>query len=378
MNTKGNTQHFGFGRRRAYPTIHPMRSTWHLIMVVSLVVLLTAPGGCSAGPAPTQLTVVQWNLENVFDTSDDPRNEKDDEFTPYSWRRWTESLYRLKLQHLAAILGARDADICCLQEVENRRVVNDLVGVIRTETGRHFEYIVHRDSTDHRGIDVALLATVKPHRVRWMRPIDGQRDTLVVQFRPGGVPLTVIVNHWKSRWGGAAETAPLRMRQALAVRRRVDAILEEEPDAAVLVAGDFNDDVDDASLVEGLRATINRKVVVDAEDGRFLYNLHGELPEGERGTFYYRRRDVWNSFDSMSVSRSMLPDSDGAGGAAWQVVPDTYGVVRLPQLLTEAATPKSFRRFKNKETDRWEYRKGYSDHLPVRMTLRRRDVPETP
>jgi endonuclease/exonuclease/phosphatase family metal-dependent hydrolase len=317
---------------------------------------------------PDRLTIVQWNLENVFDAVDDPANPMDDEFTESSWRRWTDDLYRLKLRHLAEAIDELDGDICCLQELESRSVVDDLVATIRTEHGRHYEYIVHRESTDHRGIDLAVLSNVKPASIHWLTPVAEQRDILVTRFEPGGRALTIVVNHWKSRWGGVEATAPLRMKQAKAVRREIDAVFDEDPKAAVLVVGDFNDNFDEASLVEGLKSTPVLAAVNADRKGRFLYNLHGSLPSVQRGTFYYRRGKTWNSFDTMSVSRSMLSGSTGDG---WRVAKGAYEVARLPKLVTEAGTPKSFRRFKNKATGKWAYQEGYSDHFPVRVTLER-------
>lgn len=331
-----------------------------------LCLIVTASSVISAGPE--RLTIVQWNLENVFDSVDDPANSMDDEFTESSWRRWTDNLYRLKLRHLAEAIAELDGDICCLQELESRSVVDDLVGTIRTEHDKHYEYIVHRESTDHRGIDLAVLSKVRPVSIHWLTPVAEQRDILVTRFEPGGQALTIVVNHWKSRWGGAEATAPLRMKQAKAVRREIDAVFDEDPGVAVLVVGDFNDNVDDPSLVDGLKSTPLLAAVHADKEGRVLYNLHGSLPSVQRGTFYYRRGKIWNSFDTMSVSRSMLKRSTGGG---WRIVKGSYDVVRLPKLVTEAGTPKSFRRFKNKETGKWAYREGYSDHFPVRVTLER-------
>jgi len=313
------------------------------------------------------LAVVQWNLENLFDADDDPENEGDDEFTPHSWRHWTEDLYRIKLNHVAGVLAEADGDILCLQEVENRRVVDDLAGVLRTEFGRHYEYILHREGSDHRGIDVAVLTKVKPLAVRWLRPVERQRDIMIVEFAPSASRFTIFINHWKSRWGGVERTAPLRMRQARAVRDEVNQIQKDDPDARILLVGDFNDNVDESSLSNGLESTSAITDVLGDNSGATLYNLHGELPEHLRGTFYYRRKGIWNSFDSMSISRSMLWMRRQK--KCWHIKQDTYRVIRLPRHVGETGNPIAFRRYKNKLTDQWEYTKGYSDHFPVRVEL---------
>ena len=104
----------------------------------------------------------------------------------------------------------------------------------------------------------------------------------------------------------------------------------------------------------------------DASGQTFL-NLHAMLPADERGTFYYRREDVWNSFDSMAVSRSMVDDAASKG--AWAVVPDSYEIFKLPQMVDPKGAPRAFRRYKNRSTGEWYTQHGYSDHFPVRVKL---------
>lgn len=316
---------------------------------------------------PSSLSLVQWNLENLFDTEDDPDNEEDDEFTPHAWRKWTEDLYELKLNHLAGVIAEADGDILCLQEVENRRVLDDLAGVLRTEFGRHYEYVLHREGSDHRGIDVAILTSIKPLSVRWLYPVREQRDIMVAEFQPSESKVTVFVNHWKSRWGGEKKSAPLRMMQAKAVRKEIDGILKDDPDASVILVGDFNDNIDQASLSEGLKSTSALSDVLGDNTGTSFYNLHGELPKHLWGTFYYRRKEVWNSFDSMSISRGMLWMRPGS--KQWRVKPGSYRVVRLARHMGEIGNPIAFRRYKNKLTGEWEYVRGYSDHFPVKVEL---------
>ncbi len=324
-------------------------------------------GYARAARNPSSLVVVQWNLENLFDTEDDPDNEEDDDFTPHAWRQWTDELYELKLQHLAGVIAEADGDILCLQEVENRHVIDDLAGVLRTEFGRHYEHVLHREGTDHRGIDVAILASVKALSLKWLCPVKEQRDIMVAEFAPSGSKFTIFVNHWKSRWGGEEKSAPLRMRQAKAVRKEIDRIQKDDPDASIILVGDFNDNVDQASLSDGLKSTSVRSDVLGDKTGVRFYNLHGELPRHLWGTFYYRKKDVWNSFDSMIVSRGMLWMRPGR--KQWRVRPGTYNVIRLPRHMGETGNPIAFRRYKNKLTDKWEYTRGYSDHFPVRVEL---------
>jgi len=141
-----------------------------------------------------RIVVVQWNVENLFDTVDDPAIELDDEFTPAGWRRWTDSRLDSKLANLARVLLLLDGDIVCLQEVENRAVLDDLNAALGRE--RSYPHVIHRDGSDHRGMDVAVLSRFEPVDARWHSPVKGQRDILAVELRPRGQPLTLVVCHW--------------------------------------------------------------------------------------------------------------------------------------------------------------------------------------
>jgi hypothetical protein len=178
--------------------------------------------------------------------------------------------------------------------------------------------------------------------------------------------LTIFVNHWKSRWGGVRKTAPLRIEQAKTLRGAIDRLLSADPDAAVMAIGDFNTDFDGEPLVKHAGVSHEPVSTSGAPDTVKMFNLHAELSSGERGTFYYRRGDTWNSFDCMAVSRGMLAAD---GSACWMVKPGSYEVLRLPATMRGDGTPKSFRRYKDRASGRWYYRHGYSDHFPVRVIL---------
>jgi endonuclease/exonuclease/phosphatase family metal-dependent hydrolase len=315
-------------------------------------------------PRPEPVSILQWNVENLFDTEDDPANEGDDEFTRAGWRFWIPSLYRDKVAHLAILLAAARADVVAIQEVENRRALEDLVAETARRGGLRYGHIIHRDGTDHRGVDVAALSIFPPESVRWLTPIEGQRDILCFDINPYGRPLTVIVNHWKSNWGGVAETAPMRAELGRAMRTEVCAILDAGSNAAIVVAGDFNEDVGGPAK-SGAGGTSTNLAAVLAETNACLYNLHALLPAEERGTYYYARESRWNSFDNILVSAPMLM----SGRGSWVVEPTSYRVLRTKFLVDVAGHPIPFRMRYNPETKRRKYVHGYSDHLPVLVHL---------
>jgi len=309
-------------------------------------------------------------VENLFDTVDDPDNKGDDGFLPGGWQRWTEARYQVKLDHLAEVIAAMDAHVVCLQEIENRRVLDDLTERLLTGHDLEYEFVIHREGPDHRGIDVAMLSTIPPTATRWIAPVKRQREILIAEFSPMASRLVILVNHWKSRWGSAKRATAMRLEQAKAARAEVTRLLVEDATAAVMVVGDFNDEVDGPSLGEVLQSTSRLKDVLKDESGKLLYNLHGTLAETSRGTFFYSKAATWSSFDSMSVSRSMIVPREGKDDRrAWRVKGKTYEIFSPPYIRNEDGVPKAFRHVKDSKTGLRVYQYGYSDHFPVRVTL---------
>ena len=331
-------------------------------------VLLAVTTSCRAEP-PRRLTIVSWNVENLFDADDDPGNPGDDEFTKTSWRRWTPERYRVKLERLASVIARMSPDILCLSEIENRRVLDDLNRVLGKRYHKAFAHIVHREGPDHRGIDVAMLARAAPSGVRWLTPVPGQREVIVATFRQGGQPLVVIANHWKSHWGSAAEAERIRATEARAVRAEIDLTLKNEPGTAVIVAGDFNSDFDAPVMRNELRSVDCRACVVSNAPGDALFNLHATLPVAERGTIYYRAGSTWNTFDSISLSRSLLPECAPPEGWRWKA--GEYDVVRYPGMQDEDGHPRPYRVVRKSGSRHLEMIEGYADHFPVKLVLER-------
>jgi endonuclease/exonuclease/phosphatase family metal-dependent hydrolase len=318
-----------------------------------------------AGAATNELTIVHWNVENLFDADDDPNSKGDDPFTPRGWEHWTEGRYREKLAHLADFLNRMHGDIVSLAEVENRRVLDDLNAALQKKHGWSYPYIIHREGGDHRGIDTAVLATIPPSTNWWLTPVKEQRDIIVAQFAQGGRKLSVLSNHWKSRLGSKKESDGIRNTEAVAARAEVLRIIKADPGAAVLVLGDFNDDFDGSALVEQAGCLTDKAKVLADATGASLFNLHALLKPEERGTIYYHPGGTWNTFDSINVSRSMLLSNT----AGWKVKEGSYSVARFPEQVDQDGHPLPFRRVNDRSKADRDYEYGYSDHYPVKLTL---------
>lgn len=168
-------------------------------------------------------TVAFYNVENLFDTINDPL-KFDDDRTPEGADRWTSKVYNDHVDKIAKVISeigsdiTRQApDIVGLCEVENQDVIVDL---INTEHLRKYDYgIVHYDSPDARGVDVALIykkGIFKPVSTS-KHPLvifdaDGKRrytrDQLLVSGMLDGELVHFIVNHWPSRSGGRPLVVP--------------------------------------------------------------------------------------------------------------------------------------------------------------------------
>lgn len=337
-------------------------------MAAACLTALCAAGASDAAESvPEQIVVAQWNAENFYDTEDDPDCAGDDSYTPRSRSGWTVARYRLKLTNIADVVSCMKPDILCIEEVENMRVLDDLREVLENVFGWPMEYVVHKDSRDPRGLDCAILSRFKPGRVKWLNSISGLHESPCAEFRLGGETLTVIGNHWKSRTGNSKISETKREVQADKVREEYLRRLEANPAAAIIVTGDFNDDMEDKVPLVAAQFRTNITEVIEGGDS--LFCLSALLPKEQRGTFFYLSAKKWHSFDTINVSRGLLPGGEPSSG--WVADFATYRVYAEDRMrMGEYGAPYPMRRKARGETP--YYYEGYSDHFPVMVTLRRR------
>ena len=301
-----------------------------------------------------------YNVENFFDTEDDPATN-DDDFTPDGAMRWTQSRYLEKRNNIFRVIahvGEWDPPaLVGLCEVENRKVLNDLVK--NTPLEKYPYGIIHKDSPDLRGIDVALL-----YRSDYLKCVDQQfirvhlinnrgrtRDILYAAFSTAkNDTLHVFVNHWTSRVGSIRQTEPGRILAASLVRQKVDSIFNRNALAKIVVIGDMNDNPTDKSLISGLRAlndTANAKPSA-------LFNLSAYKMKESTGTIKYQGR--WSVFDQIIVSGGLLR------GTLRTDVNQSH-IFRADYLFEPDKRYQGVQPFRTYIGPR--YNRGFSDHLPV-------------
>ena len=344
----------------------------------ALVCLLFAWTTVHAEPAalqtPDKILVATWNLENLFDTVTNQPGGADEEFTPQSWRRWTPARLDTKLDNLAWVIDRMKPDVLCVAEVENRAVLQQLADRIQRNHGWTFDHIAHEDSPDFRGIDTAVLSRHPIASSRLFRHED-RRGSMIATVDIGGAELTLLANHWKSQSGDRDENIAIRTAEALAVRGEALKILERDPAAAVVIAGDFNVDFDDPCLTVSFKASTERSRAEGTSGaGTVFYNLLGDIPAAQRGSYYYARRKVWNTFDAILVAPKMLLPPD-APGPPWRASsPESRAALTYalaPMREPGDGRPKAFRRVRIQGMPENYYVEGYADHFPVITTLRR-------
>ncbi len=210
-------------------------------------------------------TLAFYNIENLFDIENDPLTS-DDDFLPTSVKRWTPKRYENKLRKLGSVIskiGDEDTKhapvIVGVAEVENKKVLSDLVSS-KNLVKEKYSYI-HYNSSDERGIDVALLYKDEFFKVTntetfsvYLQTDTGERDytrdILLVQGRLMDENISILVNHWSSRREGEKETEHKRLAASNKVKSIIKSIKAEDPKAKIIVMGDFNDNPDNKSLIQ--------------------------------------------------------------------------------------------------------------------------------
>lgn len=304
-----------------------------------------------------------YNLENLFDTIDDVDNNGDNEFLPEGVYKWTKEKYEKKLDNIAKVISRLGKQYCPygaaaigVAEVENRKVLEDLVQ--RPAIAEMGLQIIHKDSPDRRGIDVALLYNPKlfsvtgysTHRFQYADTTYVTRDQLLVNGLLAGEPIHLLVNHWPSRYGN--KSSALREAAATVANSVIDSLRDTDSNAKIILMGDLNDDPVNKSCREVLNAQKKKRKV--KTNG--LYNPMWRLFDQGIGSLAYQGK--WSLFDQMIVSKSLINEKQKINNLRfWKVK-----VFGKDFLVQKEGKHKGYplRTFSNNT-----FINGYSDHFPV-------------
>ena len=308
-----------------------------------------------------QYTIAFYNLENLFDTKDDPKT-LDDDFLPDSEKRWIKKRYNKKVFKLGTTISnigfkktGRSPVLVGVAEAENKKVLEDLIDSKHLKNKGYS--IVHYDSSDERGIDVGLLYQKQHFEVLDSESVpvlvdnvngerDYTRDILRVTGMLNNEKIHVLVNHWPSRRDGAELTAYKRITAAQKNREIIDNIISEDLNAKIVIMGDFNDDPSSESI---------RDHLVQQD----LFNPMERLLTRYTGSLNYRSQ--WNLFDQIIFSHNFHKYEKGTHSFSDAAIFDKDFL----KIYKGRYKGNPFRTFVGRK-----YIGGYSDHFPVYIRLR--------
>lgn len=291
-----------------------------------------------------ELSIVFWNVENLFDDIDDP-HWFDDNISTYQ----STELYELKIKRLSEILKpwAKKKSVICLAEIENRAVLEKLL--YNLPFPNEYQIVYHHN--DFARIKQAILSPLQIKNSKALDYARGLRPILQADLIWAGYDLTLFVNHWKSRRGGNKATQKRRMLAAKFLTGEIQQIRSQNKAAEILVIGDFNDEPWDDSIKKGLQTSSNKKNI--SLDKQLLYNFMGANKLYE-GTQYHEGE--WQTFDQAIVSPGLLDDH--------QMYVKKCEILSDKKLIYKEHRPNRFG-----GPDLKPHQRGYSDHLPIVITL---------
>ena len=328
---------------------------------------------------PKTYSVAFWNLENLFDIDTAPlarRPEKLAKKIKGELKGWDQAILDNKLARLAEIIGKLNGnqgpDVLGVCEVENRHVL-DLLNAELAPLGRNYT-VVHEDTEDARGIDVAFLVDTAKFDVaevfaQFIVKRSATRDLFQVNLKtkPDGRDLIVVGNHWPSRSGGQLESAPYRMLAGETLAYWHQRIREEKgKNVAIIAMGDFNDEPFDRALTDYARSFRSKAKVRNARSPTFHNLMWPQLGAGA-GSHYFDNRP--NMLDQFMVSRGMILND-----APLKVVAGSVRIDAFPEMTRSGQYPgpvrfgRPFKRGGKK--DNKFTGTGYSDHFPISLELR--------
>lgn len=312
----------------------------------------------------TNAVIGFYNLENLFDTINDPRTN-DEQFLPDGDYQWNTARYERKLENMSKVISlvAKEyGGVVALgvSEVENERVLIDLVNHPNLKALNYG--VVHHDSPDRRGVDVALLYKKDrfkvldkvPYRLTTADTGFRTRDQLLIKGVIDGTDTVhIIVNHWPSKLGGEKRSMPKRIAAAELSKHISDSIMHSNPAAKVVILGDLNDNPDAKSILNYLGAKKKAKDTQVNQMFNPMYKLYMD------GIWSYVYRDEPNVIDQIIISYGLLNAKRGYRFVSAQIF-------RANFMLTKSG---SYEGTPLRTFAAGTYLGGYSDHLPVYIIL---------
>ena len=320
-----------------------------VFFVLSAVVILY---GCSAAEGTDKLFVMSWNVQNLFDDIDNGTEYY--EFDPGAGD-WNYDSFSRKASAVADVISASVSggpDIIVMQEIENENALKYLnENCLKASCYTYSLFFPTEDSA----VGTAVLSrfpieAANSHAVNFGgKPAGRNISDFIVSIPGDAEPLVIIINHWKSKLGGAEETEGSRIEAARLLSELIRIRLEEHS-GAVLAAGDFNESHDEFERIGGLYATAMANGGLAGAEELELYNPWDDA--ACEGSYYYDNR--WETIDQFFLSEGFF---DGAG---WDY--SSFSIAAVDFNSTVDGKPLGWRSSTNT---------GASDHFPILLELKK-------
>ncbi len=312
------------------------------------------------------LFVASWNLENLFDTVDDP-NKVDEEFLPGSKKDWNNDRLEKKLSNLARVIHSmnnnKGPDILGVCEVEHEILLKKMISEYLPEINYQTAY---KESPDERGIDNGLIFNADKFRLisvsaDTVHLNNNEKTRLILNvnllLKTSKDTIRLFINHWPSRYGGAEETEIKRNEAASTLKKTVDNYLRQNGNSKIFIMGDFNDEPSNESILKTLNAQsfkcYNPTSPQNNPNNDILLNLaYEEFKKGE-GTYKYR--DDWNMLDQMIISENLI-------NGRIKYICDSFNIYKPYFMVTQSG------KYKGTAYPTYggnNYLGGFSDHFPI-------------
>lgn len=293
-----------------------------------------------------------YNVENLFDTLDGAND--DAEFLPAGKNAWNSARYNEKLDHINKVFDNFSNPLFLgMCEIENATVVRD---VMKHSVKLNNYGLVHYESADARGVDVALIydsstmKLVESGYIRFTLPgaeARATRDIVWGKFSYKKETIIVMVNHWPSRSGGQEASEPNRLEAAKNARTFIDSLLSENKNAKIVFMGDLND-YPTNKAPQSVAEKLTPQITALSGDFGGTYNYKGE----------------WDVLDHIMVSNGMI-NKKCKQKKSISLIPNSGEIHAFDFLLEEyKGQVVPFRTYGGSK-----YLGGYSDHLPVSIEV---------
>jgi hypothetical protein len=326
-------------------------------IIIKFTIFLIAIFTCSKIDAQ-KIIISFYNCENFYDTINQA-NVIDEDFLPTSEKKYTQDLYKLKSKNLATVIydlgrleNANGIALMGLAEIENKIVLNQLINENSIKK-YHYKFI-HFDSKDPRGVDVALLynpALFIPYQYKPFSLTDEKhfnhaatRDILLVKGLLINKWIYILVNHWPSRRGVGNSSVKKRIWASTVCKKIMDSIEKMDPEARIIVMGDFNDNPNNRSI----------KMLKMSNPFMKLY---------KKGIGSIAYNDSWNLFDQILLSSNWLSNS--------KLNKNNFDLTNYKPIIYKEngmlEWAGKYRGYPKRTFNGNEFRGGYSDHFPVAL-----------